>query len=137
LAELPGVEVRGAALVGPAGQKTPAHVQEAARARGIDLSTHRASLVRDEDLAWADLVLIMDAGHARRMRRWPEVRHKVRWLGAVDAEAPDVTIADPIDLDLAATAQVLAQMDRAIAHLGRKMSHASAHEANPGGARRL
>ncbi len=135
LAEL-GLEVRGRALVGPAGQATPEHVQEAAQALGVDLSSHRAILVSDEDLAWAELILIMDAGHARRMRRWPEVHHKTRWLGAVDASSA-ASIADPIDFDVAATTVVLQQMDRAIAHLGRKMGHAASHEANPGGARRL
>lgn len=123
-------EVRGAALVGPAGNPTPDHVQQAARARGIELGDHCARLVSDDDLAWAELILIMDAGHARRMRQWPEVRHKVRWLGAV--EAGQSSIADPIDLDLAATDEVLAQIDRAV-----KIIHATVHETNPGCTRRL
>jgi protein-tyrosine-phosphatase len=34
---------------------------------GIDLSTHRSSTICQEQLAWADSVLIMDGGNERRL----------------------------------------------------------------------
>ena len=110
-----GIEVRSGGLVGPSGRPSPDGFAAAARARGVDLGAHRSHHAGDDDLAWADLVLIMDEGHQRRMAGKNGARAKTRWLGALGGGP--AAIADPIDLDADGIEGVLDRLDDAIARL--------------------
>jgi len=113
-----GIEVRSGGLVGPAGRASHPPFAAAALARGVDLGAHRSHVVDAGDLAWADLVLIMDQGHERRMAAMDGVngaRAKTRWLGALGGgPAP---IDDPIDFDAKGIEGVLDRLDDAIERL--------------------
>lgn len=62
---------------------------------GIDLSPHRSRLIRDDDLHWADIVLIMDGHNFRLMHQhYPDALAKTLWLGAVSRNTP-ILIEDP------------------------------------------
>jgi protein-tyrosine-phosphatase len=117
------VEVRSAALSGPAGRTSPPTFQSAARARRVDLAAHRSRSATDEELAWADLILIMDSRHALELgeRKLDEsVNRKLRWLGGVLEGDPE--IADPIDLDAKETDLVLERIDAAVARVAQQLS---------------
>ncbi|WP_242868883.1 low molecular weight protein arginine phosphatase [Desulfotomaculum copahuensis] len=60
---------------------------------GIDLHRHRARQLTPRDVAGADLVLVMTAGHHRQVRQMvPEAGDRIHTLAAyagVDADVPD------------------------------------------------
>ena len=67
------------------------------KGHGVDGSRHRARQLDRSELATADLLVAMDAGHAEALRRYAvgeQDRAKVRLMRSFD---PD---ADPDDLDL-------------------------------------
>jgi protein-tyrosine phosphatase len=68
--------------------------QAHAARRGYDLSTLRASCLADEDASAYDLVVALDRGHERILKRHlgPE---KVRLLTASLADAPGGDVPDP------------------------------------------
>ena len=59
-ARAPAIEVRSGGFVGPAGRPAPAHIVAAAARNGVPLADHRSRVTDDDELAWADLVLVMD-----------------------------------------------------------------------------
>ena len=64
-----------------------------AAARGYDLSAHVAAQVSDDDLAWADDVLVMDDQNLRQLAaRFPDLGRRVRLLDA--SAIPDPWLAD-------------------------------------------
>jgi len=59
---------------------------------GIDISQHRSQRVRQEDLEWADYVLVMAPKHAIFLReKYPHAEHKILQLGTFGGllEIPD------------------------------------------------
>ena len=110
-----GIEVRQGALVGPSGRPSPDIFAAASLARGMDLSAHRSHAISSDDLAWADLILIMDRGHRDALaKRDAASLGKTRWLGGVAPVDGDPTVADPVDFGADDTKGVLDHMDRAI-----------------------
>lgn len=90
-----GLEVRSAGFHSREGRASEPGFVAIARDFGIDLSEHRSCLIRNEDLDWADLVLIMDGHNYRLMHHhYPQALAKTLWLGAVTAATP-VLIEDP------------------------------------------
>ena len=121
-----GIEVRSGALVGPSGRPSPELFQSIARARGVDLSLHRSHAISDADLAWADLVLIMDDGHDAQLTGSRAAAGKVRWLGAVDGDSP--SIADPISMATPGIEAVLDRLDLACHRVVERISRRSPGE---------
>lgn len=73
-----GMKARG----GPATPKMRAYASSVL----LDLSKHRSRLITADDCAWADIVLYMDSGNERRLRReWTEHIDKcfnlAGWIG--------------------------------------------------------
>jgi protein-tyrosine phosphatase len=90
---LPGaLEVRSAGFHAKIGRPSPeAHVRMS-QSVGVDLSSHRSSLVSADDLAWADLIVIMDRHNWARLRDLQAPADKLLWLGGLmpgDVEIPD------------------------------------------------
>ena len=85
------VDVRSAGLGALTGHPADEHVQALLAARGIDVSDHRAVQVHGDMLRWADLVLVMEAGHrAELMSVEPVAAGKIFLLGHwIGAEIPD------------------------------------------------
>jgi protein-tyrosine phosphatase len=67
------------------------------REKGIEMKSHGARQVREEDLEWADLILVMEKIHREIIQQtWPRETEKVRLLGAYIAGAlGEEEIADP------------------------------------------
>jgi protein-tyrosine-phosphatase len=67
------------------------------REKGIAMKSHGARQVREEDLEWADLILVMEKTHEEIISQtWPRETGKVKLLGAYIASAlGGEEIADP------------------------------------------
>lgn len=65
--------------------------------KGIETKSGGARQVREEDLKWSDLILVMEKGHVEFIRqKWPREARKVNLLGAYIVGAiGDEEIADP------------------------------------------
>ena len=65
--------------------------------KGIAMRSHTARQVREEDLEWADLILVMEKSHTEIIAKtWPGETGKVKLLGAFIAGAlGEEEIADP------------------------------------------
>jgi len=67
------------------------------REKGIEMKSHGARQVREEDLEWADLILVMEKSHGEIIKQtWPRETKKVKLLGAYVASAlGEEEITDP------------------------------------------
>jgi protein-tyrosine-phosphatase len=67
------------------------------REKGIKMKSHSARQVREEDLEWADLILVMEKSHGEIIKQtWPRETGKVKLLGAYVASAlGEEEITDP------------------------------------------
>ena len=82
------------------------------KARGLDVSAHRARRLEAGDVAHADLILTMTAAHAAKVATlYPEAAGKTftlaGWASGQDADVPDAW-----GRPMAAYRAVLAQLDR-------------------------
>jgi protein-tyrosine-phosphatase len=112
------VEVRSGGFVGPVGRVAPAHLVAVAAGRGIELADHHSRVVDAAELAWADLVLIMDHRQELVLRGRGALDVRTRWLGGLAPRGGrEPTIVDPIDFGAAGVAAVLDHMDACIDHL--------------------
>lgn len=88
------------------------HAVAAMSERGLDIAEHRSREIDAEMLAWADLILVMAAGHAQAIaREFPEAGRKLRLISSLEGGEWDV--ADPVcgSLDdYRATANELARL---------------------------
>jgi protein-tyrosine-phosphatase len=82
-------EVRSAGWMGPSGRAPPMEAVDVARERGLDLDGHRSQLLSEELVGWADLLLVMERGHAKICR--DEFRadgRRILLLGDLDPDLP-------------------------------------------------
>jgi protein-tyrosine-phosphatase len=76
------LSVSSAGILANPGNFPDALAVEAAREAGVDISEHRARVVTDENLSWADLVLIMESAHGTFISMmFPHHSGKVALLG--------------------------------------------------------
>ena len=81
------VRVASAGVFAEAGLPASTTMRLRAAERGLDLSTHRSTLVTEADLAQADLILVMEEAHRKAIfYRAPYLLHKVYRL----AELADI-----------------------------------------------
>lgn len=114
----PSIEVRSGGFVGPANRSAPPHIVAAAAEHGVPLASHRSRVTSDDELAWADLVLIMDRRQELFLaarRATPAVLAKTRWLGGLAPRLGDPAVIDPLDFSAPDVARVLDHMDACIA----------------------
>lgn len=111
----PIAEVRSVGLVGP-GRRSPAPAREVAGDRGVDLGGHRSRLMQSEDVAWADLVLVMTQRHRTQLLRvFGAAPEDVLLLGDLDPEPiRRRAIRDPVEQPAEVFRQVYRRIDRCI-----------------------
>ncbi len=98
-AELSGqVVVRSAGTMAPQGSPATSLAIETAAAHGIDIKSHRATLLDAELLGESDLVLCMESAHAAAARRLaPEAADRIQLVSRPDqGSGPDTDVQDPI-----------------------------------------
>ena len=92
-AKAPGVSVSSAGLSALVDEGADATGVEVARERGVDMGPHVARQLRTPLVAGADLILVMDDDHLRRLLKcYPEARGKTFKLGKWRG---DKNIVDP------------------------------------------
>lgn len=91
------LQVRSAGFHEVEMRPAPPRLVQISRRFGIDLSEHRSSIVTQEDLDWADLILLMDRKNWVRLRRAGADPKKLVWLGAFVAGS--IEIEDPYEMD--------------------------------------
>ncbi|KGV08776.1 low molecular weight protein-tyrosine-phosphatase [Burkholderia pseudomallei] len=97
------------------GEAPDARAQQAARARGYDLSALRARQIGDADFERFDLVLAMDGANLAALRKHcpPQYRGKVRLLMEFAGDGSAGDIADPYFGGARGFEQVLDQCEAA------------------------
>lgn len=89
LAASPDREVRSRGLAAYEGDGASLYAIDAAAELGFDLSGHKARLVSEEDMLWADAVYGMTGGHAVLLKTFfPEHANKVKTLPGGDIHDP-------------------------------------------------
>ena len=84
---------------------------------GVDLGRHRSRPFVDEDVAWADLILTMEAHQSAAIAsRWPGTKARTRMLGDY-LERPPYSIPDPWGGDDALFLDVFATIQAAVGNL--------------------
>ena len=87
--------VRSAGFNAGEGKPAEAGAVEAAHDFGVELDSHAAHRLGDDDVKWADLILGMEGHHATLIkRRWPDAARRTRLLGDY-LPSPPHTIEDP------------------------------------------
>jgi protein-tyrosine-phosphatase/predicted ATP-grasp superfamily ATP-dependent carboligase len=118
------LEVRSAGLAATPGERSPEPFRSLAAARGVDLAAPEARPVTPADLAWADVVVVMDEKNAKLLAALGAgVGDKTVWLGALDPEQPGhAGIEDPFDEPVERVAKILDRLDRATRRLGTALA---------------
>ena len=102
--------VNTAGLHAKPGQATPYHVVLAAGDLGVDLSQWRSRAVQAQDVAQADLILVMDLKNWQALQaRHPQAMAKSTLMGMFH-QASAGEVADPYDADLQQAKVVLASL---------------------------
>jgi protein-tyrosine-phosphatase len=99
-------------------------------AQGFDLEGHRSRMVSEENLAAADLVLVMETGHAEALRaEFPQYANKVYLLS--EMAGPRYSVTDPYGGPLEAYQEMVAELTTLIEKgLPRIMQLAQANRVN-------
>jgi len=112
----PGSRARSAGFYPEAGRPSPPATQAAARARGVDLSTHRSTVLDQATIAHASAIFAFDLQHlARLLARRPSAWRRLHLLGLL-ADGRSAVIEDPHGRSQAVLEAVL---DRIVAAVER------------------
>jgi len=102
-------------------RQSPREYARLAKQEGIDLSEHRSALVNDGDLAWADLIVIMDSGNHGELSEFdPAALGKTVRLGAWSHES-DIDIPDPYGEPESKMLQIISHMKESCQNLSRDL----------------
>jgi protein-tyrosine-phosphatase/predicted ATP-grasp superfamily ATP-dependent carboligase len=130
----PGLRIASSGYYPIAARRSPTEAVHAGLAFGIDLSSHRSTVVDADGMATADLILAFDETNRRElMARFPSARAKIHLLG-VFADEPSDAIADPYGGDADRFAETYRRIDRALEGLRDAMDPATGRSALSAGA---
>lgn len=110
-----GLEIRSGGFYARPGRASPARHVNMSRTRGVDLSRHVSVVVAPADLAWADLIVLMDRHNWQALQLAGAPADRLVWLGAMDGGP--VEIPDPYALDEQAAREVLDRLEECAARL--------------------
>lgn len=120
------LEVRSAGAAAFPGSPTSGGAVRAAARDGIDLTSHRSTLLTRREVEWADLILAMSPSHLERIAELGGGAHAAlltAYATAADPAREASAIPDPIggsDAEYRATFERLAELvDRALERLVR------------------
>jgi protein-tyrosine-phosphatase len=114
---LSGVTIDSAGFHGQTGRRCPQKILRIGKSYGIDLSSHRSARITRDDLANADLLIVMDLENLNCVRQeFPEMANRTTLLGLF-ATPETLTIADPYLADEAATSRICEQVQAGVQDL--------------------
>jgi protein-tyrosine phosphatase len=89
-----GAEVRSGGIMGLEGRKADPLAVRVMREKDIDISGHVSSGISDEDMRWADHVLVMEMRHrVHLVQRHPDAIDKILLLGQFGGQHE---LSDPV-----------------------------------------
>lgn len=112
---IPGLQVRSAGLHPEAHRRVPPRHVQMSQSFGVDLSAHRSAVLTADDLAWADLIILMDRHNWQALIERGAVRERLVWLGALDGGT--IEIPDPYQLDDAHAQRIVSRLAACSKHL--------------------
>lgn len=119
---MPRAKVTSAGFYPEENRSTPANVQRAAHAIGIDLATWRSQRVSREMVDHSDLIVLLDLKNFLSFRRaFPDALHKVVFLGLF-LDTPQIEIADPYGKPERETLEIVRLIEAATGALARLLS---------------
>jgi protein-tyrosine-phosphatase/predicted ATP-grasp superfamily ATP-dependent carboligase len=122
--QMPGMVIESAGFHDHVGRETPEKILRFAEAYGLDLSGHRSRRVTGEQLATADLVVVMDLENFELVKKqFPAVLPRTTLLGLFGSPAT-VAIADPYMADEATTARICEQVRDGVEALAKTFANA-------------
>jgi protein-tyrosine-phosphatase len=117
------VASRGVA-VDPCNDRPEPHLATLLAARGIDISTHRATELTEADIRSADCILTMTALHLRSvLDRFPGAAGKLHMLSQA-ARGTQQDVADAFGAPMAAYERLVTQLDALVADALDKLAMA-------------
>lgn len=105
---VPNVYVRSAGVHPLSGRESPPGYVRICHSYGIDLRTHRSKTLTEQDLSWADVIVLMDRHNWHELTERAVRRDRLIWLGALDGGP--IEIADPYKLDDAEAEEVVRRL---------------------------
>ncbi len=110
--QLEDLQIRSAGFYDKPGRSCVEAYQQLLMRRGYDLSAHRSNRITQQDIQWADLIVIMDRKNWDRLCEMSaEALAKTVWIGGF-SEHGSVEVADPYGRDEPETQQVIDQLER-------------------------
>lgn len=96
------MHVRSAGTMGVEGMPPSPEALKMLAIAGVDTADLVSKPLREEDIEWADLVLVMEPTHKMAVEEMvPEAKGKTAYLGQFNPEGGDIVIPDPIGRPLA------------------------------------
>ena len=113
--------IRSAGFIPRVLRQSPREYARLAKKEGVDLSEHRSALVKEEDLSWADLVMIMDWKNHQELSDFDSsALVKTVFLGAWSYES-SIDIPDPYGEPEAKMLQIIHHMKESCQNLSRDL----------------
>lgn len=106
----------------------PGHVTMC-RSFGVDLGTHRSSLVTPADIDWADAIVLMDRHNWLALKDLGVPRRKLVWLGSLAPGA--VEIPDPYGLEEGVALEIVKRMSVCSLVLAKMLDSSVSRERLP------
>ena len=100
------------------GRASPPGLVKLAASHGLDLASHRSTRVHIEDIARADLVIVMDRHNWQAVQSAGGAR-RIVWLGAMDGGGE---IRDPYGRDESAMRSAIERLHRCTERLAERIS---------------
>lgn len=112
------VEVKSAGFHPRTGRTCAPEYIAVAEEFGVWLGEHRSRLVSEADIAWADLILIMDWRNYANLRHLAHgAEHKTLWLGAFEDRRSGIEVMDPYGQRPEQARQIVERMNDACERL--------------------
>ncbi|GAA3961788.1 low molecular weight protein-tyrosine-phosphatase [Allohahella marinimesophila] len=111
-------EVRSSGIAALVGNSADPHSVTLCRELGLDIDSHVSRQISDEDVAWADVIFVMDTEQQFYIEKnYPEAADKTFRLGELD----DVEIEDPYTEEIEAFRTALEAIRRGVKGWRRKI----------------
>ena len=119
---LEGIEVRSAGIYATEGSPMSRNANTVLNQENI-MHNHKSSILNEQDVAWADLILTMTATHKEMVLRLSkEAQGKTFTLMEYAMSQYGVDVQDPFGGDLSVYQQTFEQLNEAINNLEKKLT---------------
>ena len=126
-----GLEVKSAGFFEKEGRGCAEEYLELLSKRGYDLAAHRSKKITDDDISWADIIIIMDRKNWDLMNEMSSsALEKTLWIGAFSPHM-SVEVVDPYGLGEEATVTVIEQLERCVVDIIRRITDKQSETDRP------